>query len=57
MTDNYKKIRILELGKGKAPEKTKMVNENRTKALQKRLSKKLLEVTLERQQKFMAEKL
>ena len=49
--------KILELGKGKASEKTKMLNENRTKALQKKLRKKLLEDTLERQQEFMAEKL
>ena len=49
--------KILELGKSKASEKVKMLNEKRTKALQKELRKKLLENTLERQQQSMAEKL
>ena len=49
--------KILELGKGKASEKVKMLNEKRTKALQKELRRKILENTLEEQQKFMAEKL
>ena len=49
--------KILELGKGKASEKVKMLNEKRTKALKKELRKKLLENTLEKQQEFMAEKL
>jgi len=49
--------RISELGKSKVPEELKMLNEKRTKTLQKKLRKKLLENTLERQQKSMAEKL
>ena len=57
LEDDYKKYNISDLGKGKIPEEMKMLDEKRTKALQKKLRKKMLEETLERQQELMAKKL
>jgi hypothetical protein len=57
LEDDRVKYNISDLGKGKMSEKMKMLDEKRTKALQKKLRKKMLEETLERQQELMAKKL
>ena len=57
LEDDRKKYNISDLGKAKISEEMKMLDKKRTKALQEKLRKKMLEKTLERQEELMAKKL
>ncbi len=57
LEDDYKKYNISDLGRANISEKMKMLDEKRTKALQKKLRKKIREETFEKQQELRAKKL